>query len=123
MKITTTMNDFSDWSEITWNEFTDMISNPFNSPSSIREREKNGEDTITACFTLEFLDVHNQNCTIEITLDYEGCDYYFNAWTYSNGEQHLSSLFEQDAKNPTTVFNWIKNHMFGYLVHEKEEVA
>ena len=58
MKITTTMNDFSDWSEITWNEFTDMISNPFNSPSSIREREKNGEDTITACFTLEFLDVH-----------------------------------------------------------------
>ena len=66
MKITTTLSPTIDeWTEVSWEEFNKILFNSFNSPETIKIREKNGECDIIANFDLEFYNVHNEECSIE----------------------------------------------------------
>ena len=125
MKITTTLSPTIDeWNDLTWEEFNKILFNSFNSPQSIRTREKNGECDIDANFDLDFINVHNEKCSIEITLNYEGCDYYIVAFTQlSSGQWELSQHFEQDAKTPQRVIEIIKEHTFTPYALEEKEIA
>ena len=125
MKITTTLSPTIDeWNDLTWEEFNKILFNSFNSPQSIRTREKNGECDIDANFDLDFINVHNEKCSIEITLNYEGCDYYILAYTQlSNQQWELNENFERDAKTPQRVIEIIKEHLFTSYSLEEKEIA
>ena len=113
MKITTTLSPTIDeWTEVSWEEFNKILFNSFNSPETIKIREKNGECDINASFDLEFRNVHNEECNIEITLNHENCDYHINAFTKDIESWEENKDFEQDAKTPKRVIEIIKEHMF-----------
>ena len=125
MKITTTLNaTIGERAKISWEEFNKMLFNEFNSPEAIRIREKNGEDVILANFDLEFTNVHNENCCVEISIDNENCDYHISCFTQLPcGSWELCKDFEQDAKTPKRCVEIIKEHLctpYALLMEEEE---
>ena len=125
MKITTTLNaTIGERAEISWEEFNKMLFNEFNSPEAIRIREKNGEDVILANFDLEFTNVHNENCCVEISIDNENCDYHISCFTQLPcGSWELCKDFEQDAETPKRCVEIIKEHLctpYALLMEEEE---
>jgi|TARA_R100000455_G_C6223102_1_gene86928 hypothetical protein len=126
MKITTTLSPTIDeWTEVSWEEFNKILFNDFNSPETIKIREKNGECDINACFDLEFHNVHNEECSIEITLNSEDCDYRICCYTkLPCGRWEFCKDFEFDAKTPKRCIEIIQEHLFTpyKMLMDEEEV-
>ena len=125
MKITTTLNaTIGERAEIRWEEFKKMHINEINSTEAIRIREKNDEDVIVANFDLEFTNVHNEKCCVEISIDNEYCDYRISCFTQLPcGSWELCKDFEQDAKTPKRCVEIIKEHLctpYALLMEEEE---
>tara|TARA_R100000995_G_scaffold69368_1_gene37942 strand:- start:1739 stop:2119 length:381 start_codon:yes stop_codon:yes gene_type:complete len=125
MKIKTTLNaTMPEWAEISWEEFNKMLFNEFNSPEAIRIREKNDEDVIVVNFDLEFTNVHNENCCVEISIDNEYCDYRISCFTQLPcGSWEYCKDFEQDAKTPKRCIEIIKEHLctpYAMLMEEEK---
>ena len=97
---------------LTWREFITDLLQPHNSIKELKRKELKGEDINPyPSYHINFKTIKGEDCNCELTLNYEGCDYKFDAWV--NGEEQKQ--FPYDAVNHFNLELYIKSLYMGEI--------
>ena len=95
---------------LSWENFTCDLYKPENSIQELKKKERKGIDINPyPSYHIHFLTIKGEICNCELTLNYEGCDYKFDAWV--DGEEQKQ--FPYDAINPFNLELYIKSLYVG----------
>lgn len=97
---------------LTWREFISDLLQPHNSIEELKRRDEEEEDIHPyPSYNINFKTMKGENCNCELTLNYEGCDYKFDAWV--DGEEQKQ--FPYDAVNHFNLELYIKSLYVGEI--------
>ena len=95
---------------LSWDQFISDLNKPCNSIRELKRKELKGlEINPYPSYHIFFKTINNEDCTCELTLNYEGCDYKFDAWI-NHVEQ---KQFPYDAANIFNLELYIKSLYVG----------
>ena len=97
---------------LTWDQFISDLLQPHNSINELKRKERKGIDINPyPSYHINFKTIKGEDCNCELTLNYEGCDYKFDAWI--DGEEQKQ--FPYDAKNHFNLELYIKSLYMGEI--------
>ena len=97
---------------LTWDQFISDLLQPHNSINELKRKERKGIDINPyPSYHINFKTIKGEDCNCELTLNYEGCDYKFDAWI--DGEEQKQ--FPYDAENHFNLELYIKSLYMGAI--------
>ena len=91
---------------LTWNEFITDLLQPHNSIEELKRRDEDENDNLPwPSYNINFETMKGKQCTCELVLYYEGCNYKFDAWIAGEEQQQ----FPYDAENHFNLELYIKS--------------